>query len=281
MGRTQVQGKLLQFDATWTCQGRAVCLPWQRYVKGLLCKYGVTFGATVSDYNACVSLVKKRVKSVWHEDLTLITPLEKITLKRYVDWVNPTLVSRLSLKSCSPYLRFLPPSYGVELLLRVRLSCLPVHAHTVGFQQPDIERRSRSQVRAVTSVCPVCSTTDETLAHFLFECTGLQSLRSVMYQRICTVPDCGQRLNACHAITDSRQRVYRFVSDDYWGSAERLRCVLPFITQYLMDAWGLRLRCKYGSDRITESLLWVLLLPPLKWGAGPMAVVLWVAYIYI
>ena len=33
--------------------------------------------------------------------------------------------------------------------------------------------------------------------------------------------------------------------------AERLRCVLPFIAQYLMDAWGLRLRCKYGSDRIT------------------------------
>ena len=27
--------------------------------------------------------------------------------------------------------------------------------------------------------------------------------------------------------------------------------MLPFITQYLMDAWGLRLRCKYGSDRIT------------------------------
>ena len=143
------------FDATWTCQGRAVCLPWQRYVNGLLCKYGVTFGATISDYSACVSLVKKRVKSVWHEDLTLITPLEKIILKRYVNWVNPTLVDKLSLKSCSPYLQFLPPSYGVELLLRVRLSCLPVHAHTVGFQLPDTERHSRSQVRLVTSVCPV------------------------------------------------------------------------------------------------------------------------------
>jgi hypothetical protein len=72
-----------------------------------------------------------------------------------------------------------------------------------------------------------------------------------MYNSIRTVPGCAQRLNACHTIVDSRQRVYRFVSDDYWGSAEQSRCVVPFITQYLMDAWGLRIQCKYGSDRIT------------------------------
>ena len=72
-----------------------------------------------------------------------------------------------------------------------------------------------------------------------------------MYNGIRCVPECAQKLNACHAIVDSQKRVYRFVSDDYWGSAEQLRCVLPYITRYLMDAWGLRLRCKYGSDRIT------------------------------
>jgi hypothetical protein len=68
------------FDACWTHQGRSVCLPWQRYVNGLLCKYGVTLGANVSDYDACMSVIKSRVKSLWHEDVTLITPLEKTTL---------------------------------------------------------------------------------------------------------------------------------------------------------------------------------------------------------
>lgn len=62
---------------------------------------------------------------------------------------------------------------------------LPVHAHTVGFQQPDVERRSScckqqgsrnptgpipaSQARVVTRVYLACSTgsVDETLA-FLY-----------------------------------------------------------------------------------------------------------------
>ncbi len=37
-----------------------------------------------------------------------------------------------------------------------------------------------------------------------------------------------------------------------------------------------------ASMAVIESLLWVLLFPPLKWGAGPMAIVLWlVGSLYI
>ena len=72
-----------------------------------------------------------------------------------------------------------------------------------------------------------------------------------MYNGTRVVPDCSQKLDACLTIADNHKRVYRFVSDDYWGSAERLRCVLPCITQYLMDAWSLRNHCKHGSGRTT------------------------------
>jgi hypothetical protein len=241
------------FGAVWYNNGRAACLPWQKHVDRLLCKYGVVLDDSASNLDKCKSIVKRCVKSVWHDELTLIKPMQKVTLKRYIDWVSPSLLRKLSWKSCCPYLGCLTPSYGVELLMRVRLSCLPVHAHTAGFRQSDedLQLRRRSQVQAVSTTCPVCCNADESVSHFLFDCHGLQNLRSTMYDGIRAIPDCGNKLNGCLAIADSQKRVYRFVSDDYWGSEEKLECVLPCITQYLTDAWKIRNQCKYGGGRTT------------------------------
>ncbi len=73
------------------------------------------------------------MKSVWQDDVSLRVPVSKVSLHRYINWVNPGLMSSVSLKSPAKYLCVMPPTYGLELLMRVRLSTLPVHSHTAQF----------------------------------------------------------------------------------------------------------------------------------------------------
>jgi hypothetical protein len=237
------------FNAVWCKNNRPIMLRWQKYVEDLKCKYGIVWDESLSDYGKCMSVVKQQVKSVWHDELSLHIPLQKSTLKRFVDWVRPSLVQSVSVKSCSPYLRRVLPSFGVEVLMRIRLSCLPVHAHTFKFVQSENERsRSRAR-RQVNDVCPVCLQHPESLSHFVFDCAGTQRSRSEMYDGIRGVSGCGQKLRECLAIDDDQRRVYRFVSDDVWGSSEALLSVTPYITAYLGKAWKIRNSCKHNRGR--------------------------------
>jgi hypothetical protein len=93
-----------------------------------------------------------------------------------------------------------------------------------------------------------------------------------MYDRIKELPGCASKLEACLLIQDEKQRVCRFVSDDVWGSVGTLQCVLPCIAQYLSTAWKLRCQCEHNGGRTAQH---GLLLSALKWGAGPMAGLLW------
>ena len=63
------------------------------------------------------------------------------------------------------------PSYGLELMMRVRMSTLPVHAHTAhyGRRDNDLQSEQHSDVVAVRG-SSMCSSAEETLAHFLFDC---------------------------------------------------------------------------------------------------------------
>ena len=184
---------------------------------------------------------KHCVKPVWQDDLSLRMPLSKVSLHRYINWVNPQLVTSLSLKSPANYLCVMPPSYGLELMMRVRLSTLPVHAHTAqyGRRDNDLQSEQHSDVVAVRG-CPMCSNAEETLAHFLFDCPRAQEYRTTMYDVIRQVPGCEAKLTACLAISDPRRRVCRFVSEDHWGALSELQSGNPGNAHYLAKAWRLR-----------------------------------------
>ena len=237
------------FNAMWSKNGRVVVLPWQKYVAGLLLKYGIDI-APECEYSSCKSVIKRCVKSVWQEDLTLRLPLNKVSLHRYIDWVNPKLLTSLSLKSPAQYLCVMPPSYGIEVLLRVRLSTLPVHAHTAHYSRRDGDGENEPQSSVVVARgCPMCQHSEESLAHLLFDCPRTHAVRTVMYDTIRQVEGCDAKLNACLAIADPRRRVCRFVSDDLWGSVSELQFVVPSIAQYLAEAWSMRNQCKHNSGR--------------------------------
>jgi hypothetical protein len=243
------------FNALWEKNGRPIILPWQKHVAGLLTKYGVSIDGD-DGYSACKSVIKCCVKSVWQDDLSLRLPVSKVSLHRYINWVNPGLISSVSLKSPAKYLCVMPPTYGLELLMRVRLSTLPVHAHTAQFGRRDDDLRSEQQSDVVAMRgCPMCSSAEETLAHFLFDCPRAQELRTSMYDGIRQVPGCAAKLIACLAISDPRRRVCRFVSEDHWGSVSELQFVVPSIAHYLAQAWSLRNHCKHNSGRTTGIVL--------------------------
>jgi hypothetical protein len=244
------------FNASWRKNGRVVVLPWHKHVGALLIKYGANRNyAAISEYSKCKSVIKSCVKSVWQDDLTLKSTLEMSTLKRYVDWVCPKLVETLSLKAPRPYLQAVLPTYGVELFMRVRLSCLPVKCRTARFRRNDDEDDLDVEQRGVDRghfMCPACLTAEESLSHLLFDCRAAHDARVVMFDRIKEVPGCAGKLQACLSIQDEKERVCRFVSDDVWGSTASLQFVLPCIAQYLTTAWKLRCQCEHNGGRTTQ-----------------------------
>ena len=191
------------------------------------------------------------------DDLVFKSPLDSS-----IAWVSPQLVSSLSLKSPRPYLCALSPTYGVEILMRIRLSCLPVHCSTARFRHQvdgDAEVEDRG-VHTHGLVCPSCKAAGESSSHFLFECPVYQQHRVVMMDGICSVPECSVRLDACLAISDAAKRVCRFVSDNQWGSPSALKCVLPYIVAYLAKAWSARNSHKHGGGgtalHVSASEMW-------------------------
>ena len=202
-----------------------------------------------------ILVVSPLLSVVWQDDLSLRMPLSKVSLHRYINWVNPQLGTSLSLKSPASYLCVMPPSYGLELMMRVRLSTLPVHAHTAQYGRRDNDLQSEQHSDEAVRGCPMCSNAEETLAHFLFDCPRAQQYRTSMYDVIRQVPGCAAKLTACLAISDPRRRVCRFVSEDHWGSVGELQFVVPGIAQYLAEAWSARNHCKYTSGRTAGVVL--------------------------
>jgi hypothetical protein len=58
----------------------------------------------------------------------------------------------------------------------------------------------------------------------------------------------------------------RFVSDNVWGSADR-QFVFRHIAEYLVQAW----MCVVLANILEQCSLFL----PLRWGAGSMALMLW------
>jgi hypothetical protein len=69
------------------------------------------------------------------------------------------------------------------------------------------------------------------------------------------------------SLNDVSTKLLRFVSDDVWGSKGVCRVISRSIAEYLVQAWDVR-----NNQSITEQCS---LLSPLLWGAGPMALMLW------
>jgi hypothetical protein len=75
----------------------------------------------------CKSHVKKQIMLKYADMVVRDMPLLS-SLQRYVQYVtNPCLLQRMTFSDPRPYLCGVHPSFGVELLMRVRLGCLSVH----------------------------------------------------------------------------------------------------------------------------------------------------------
>lgn len=104
----------------------------------------------------------------------------------------------------------MPSSQSLELLMRVRLSTLPVHAHTThpGMRDYDLGNEQQSDVVAMHT-CPSCFSAEDTLAHFLFAYARALELCLSMYDGIRQVAGRAAKLIAGLAISDARRRVCR------------------------------------------------------------------------
>ena len=102
-------------------------------------------------------------------------------------------------------------------------------------------------------LCPACLNADESLSHLLFDCTASHASRVYMFDKIKGIPGCESKLLACLSIHNEKERVCRFVSDDLWGSAATLQCVLPYIAQYLSIAWKLRCQREHNGGGTTQN----------------------------
>jgi hypothetical protein len=94
----------------------------------------------------------------------------------------------------------------------------------------------------------------------------LDEIRSVLRQLV----GGAEKLRNVLALSDASIQLLRFVSDDVWGSKGVCRVISRSISAYLVQAWDVRNSCKHNG-----AVLPLLLFLPLRWGAGPMALMLW------
>jgi len=227
------------------------CLPWQGRVLDLLARYGIDNCVASGGREACKQHVKQRMAARWGEDV-VVNALSSSTLQNYLSYVHPThLAGRMSFAGPRPFLsghcRY--PSYGVELMMRVRLQCLAVHARTARYGG---QRRCNNASEAVS--CPACGSVSdggETLHHLVFDCPAYAMSRTEMFNSI-RLSACGGRLDSILRCPDADAKVLRLVSDE-WGSEEAATSVSIIVAAYLEKAWGLRNTCKH-SKRLYTAL---------------------------
>lgn len=231
-------------NAQWKTASGVVCvLPWQKYVCGLLCKYGVDVQSAVTySVEKCKMHIKQQVAEKY-ADMVVTDMSQLSTLKRYVDFVNPKHIDNMSFKRPRPYLCVGCPSLGIELMMRVRLGCLCVHERTTRYSRSSDAADSENLTSAP---CPACNAPVESLSHFLFDCSKTVEMRSVLFDSLNRIPGGAEKLRQCLLITDGKEKVSRFVSCDYWGDFENVRVAVPAISEYLLKAWSVRNCCKHN-----------------------------------
>ena len=232
----------LALGASWSVTGDAGCLQWQERVMGLLQKYGIVHQVAMADGYKCKRHVKQRMAAHFGDEM-IVNTVSTSTLEHYLTYVQPSLSSGVSFSAPRPFLsghcRY--PSFGMELLMRVRLQCLAVHARTEKYTR-------RSNMPGHDTTCPACGRGVESLDHLMFACPASQSARTEMIAGIRSVCDAQalNKLNGLLSRPDSVSKVLELASDD-WGSDEMASSVAAYVASFLAKAWGLRNRCKHSG----------------------------------
>jgi hypothetical protein len=83
-----------------------------------------------------------------------------------MQYVNPCLLQHMTFSDPRPYLCGVHPSFGVELLMQVRLGCLSVHEHTSRGARRNIDDDDDDDDDVQGQApCPACGATVESVAH--------------------------------------------------------------------------------------------------------------------
>jgi hypothetical protein len=92
---------------------------------------------------------------VLYADVVTNAARQKSTLRSYITHVHASHVDSMCFKAPRPFLCSGCPSRGIELLMRVRLRCLCLHARTSTYRG----RRANP-----ATACPACGAANKTLS---------------------------------------------------------------------------------------------------------------------
>jgi hypothetical protein len=167
------------------------------------------------------------------------------SLQRYLQLVNPGHVQCMTFCVPRPYLCGVYPSFGFELLMRVRLGCLCVHEHTSRYGRRNVDE---ADYVIGQTPCPACGASVESLAHFMFECPATTVFRNHMFTNVGGLNGGVQKLQQCLGMSCAQEKVARFVSCDFWKAVDDSGMHVPrFIAAFLEKAWRVRNQCKHGT----------------------------------
>ena len=232
-------------DASWVASGVSQgMLPWQKYVSGLLQTYGIDTDVALSTAEQCKTHVKKQI-AIKYADMVVRDASVMSSLQRYLQHVNPEHVECMEFCAPRPYLCGVPPSFGFELLMRVRLGCLCVHEQTSRYSRRNVDESDDVLGQAP---CPACGAPVESLAHFTFDCPATVVFRNQMYANFGDLSGGPQKLQQCLGVSCAQQKVARFVSCDFWTDIDADGVHVPrIIASFLEKAWNVRNQCKHGG----------------------------------
>ena len=86
----------------------------------------------------------------------------------------------------------------------------------------------------------------------MFDCPATSAHRDEMYDEIRSLPGCAKIPRSLLSLSDASSKVLRFVSDDVWGTNERMlvsRCIAVFLEK----AWEVRNCRKHNGAVLPPS----------------------------
>jgi Reverse transcriptase (RNA-dependent DNA polymerase) len=202
---------------------------WKQRVQQLLAQYDIAPETTALSKTAFKNLL----------DQQIATYVQQLWSKRTNNAANQNEATAGSMQPYFRDLTYTGRGYAAQLIMQLRLECLPLNAATWRSKR----QRAETAVQATNrQQCPCCRSCAETTTHFLMECTNHASDRQIMWQHMQQIAP--QKFDELQAM-DTPQRAQQIMSPQFWaeGLAEGTnvgRDVFGCIASYVTASWKRR-----------------------------------------
>jgi hypothetical protein len=191
------------------------------------------------NYSSFKHMLHKTLPRVWERRLAA----ERATKPALDAYMSRFGTSKVSFDKTVPYLRgACACNRGLELVLQLRTGSLPIASLTGKFGRSTRDDPTDSSHYC----CPVCSSGEESVSHFLLECPKYESLRQDMWRKLeaAITVECWNAMRQM----PNHAKAFKLLDCDFVGGSTVADVIAPFVHA----CWQLRWKVRNEESRSDE-----------------------------